>query len=60
MENKSEIDQGLCIAPCSECDFWGIYEALWQTPFGLFCEDCFHNQIFIEWPIKYQEADQNE
>lgn len=46
-ERVCETDQDLHIAPCSECDLWDTYEALWQTPFGLFCEECFHEQIFI-------------
>lgn len=51
----SPTDQGLHIAPCSECNLWGIYETLWQTPFGLFCEECFHDQIFIGYRIKDED-----
>lgn len=46
-EAGCETDQGLHIAPCSECDFWYAYESLWQTGFGLFCEECFHEQVSI-------------
>ena len=57
----SPADQGLHIAPCSECDFWSIYEFLWQTPFGLFCEECFHEQVFIPvYVFKDRELNLNE
>lgn len=56
-----ETDQGLHIAPCSECNLWDTYESLWQTPFGLFCEECFHEQIFIPpYTSKDREARKNE
>ena len=57
----SPTNQGLHIAPCSECDLWSIYEFLWQTPFGLFCEECFHEQVFIPGhAFTDREANQNE
>lgn len=61
MRNNPETDQGLHIAPCSECDLWDTYKSLWQTPFGLFCEACFHAQVFIPaYAFKDGEANQSE